>query len=393
MSRYTLTAGVALFAMFFGSGNLIFPLEVGIKAGGHYAYALIGLLITAVLIPALGLISVIVASPDGTTKSYFDHINPKLSLLLMFSMLCLMGPFGVGARCLLVGVGGLKLLVPALSSHQYLLFLLNIAFCALVYFLLNMRTSIVDTLGKKLTPWLIASIGVLVVIGLWRGQIQFTSSANHTENFWMGIVEGYQTMDLLAAFFFAGAAYEYVKKHTKNTQDDKTTFLATFLASGIGFGLLALTYTGLAGVGARYVHILETAQPDTRLAVLADTVVGFGSAFIVSMMIFFACLTTLCILTELSADFLKTQLTCSKISKQWAIFIILCITLLVSSFGFYQVAYLIKTSLAFFYPALIVYALLRLIEKWIHISFAKVGFWLTFTLSIIVHFAGSLSLN
>ena len=68
-----LTAGLALFAMFFGSGNLIFPLEVGIKAQGFSQGAFLGLLATAIFVPLIGLLSVIGRSQDGSTKEFFQQ--------------------------------------------------------------------------------------------------------------------------------------------------------------------------------------------------------------------------------------------------------------------------------------------------------------------------------
>ena len=51
-----LSSAFAMFCMFFGSGNLIFPLGIGQKVTGAYSYGILGLSVTGVILPFLGLI-------------------------------------------------------------------------------------------------------------------------------------------------------------------------------------------------------------------------------------------------------------------------------------------------------------------------------------------------
>ena len=55
--------GFTLFSMFFGAGNLIFPPLLGAEAGSSTIPAMVGMLLTAVVLPALAVISV--AKHDG----------------------------------------------------------------------------------------------------------------------------------------------------------------------------------------------------------------------------------------------------------------------------------------------------------------------------------------
>ncbi len=390
---FVFTAGLALFSMFFGSGNLIFPLEVGIQAGGYYGSAFFGLFLTAIIVPALGLLSVVKTSQDGSTRTFFEGLSPRLAPWLILSMLCLMGPFGVGARCLLVGVGGVKLLAPlGVASEPWFVFLLNSGFCLLVYGLLTRRADICETLGKYLTPWLIGAIGFLILAGLSSDKAQnfLTPEGTAWSHLWMGITEGYQTMDLLAAFFFSATAFDYIKKSLPSGAPKKDQYKAMEKASLIGFGFLTLTYGGLVGIGARYGAVLKNISPDERLPFLADLILGQTSGVVVSGMIFLACLTTLCVLTELTASFflkdLFPRLGLPTFSKSFHIALVLLITYVVSSFGFYQVAHLIKVSLSYLYPALIVFSIARLI----HGRVARQAFWLALVGTFIFHLLESL---
>ena len=60
-----------LFSMFFGAGNLIFPPFLGQNAGSNAIYAIIAFLITAVLLPVLGII--VVAKFKG-----LDNLSSKV---------------------------------------------------------------------------------------------------------------------------------------------------------------------------------------------------------------------------------------------------------------------------------------------------------------------------
>ncbi len=59
--------GFALFSMFFGSGNLIFPLFLGQIAEGQWIFASLGFFVTAVLLPLLGILAMVVYKGDYGT--------------------------------------------------------------------------------------------------------------------------------------------------------------------------------------------------------------------------------------------------------------------------------------------------------------------------------------
>ena len=53
----SIVIGFALFAMFFGAGNLIFPPFLGNAVGDQFLPALMGFLITGVGLPLLGILA------------------------------------------------------------------------------------------------------------------------------------------------------------------------------------------------------------------------------------------------------------------------------------------------------------------------------------------------
>ena len=72
--------GLALFSLFFGAGNFIFPPLLGQMAGEHLFTALIGFIITAVGMPLLGVLVVsLIGSNDPHTLP--NRVNKKLIII------------------------------------------------------------------------------------------------------------------------------------------------------------------------------------------------------------------------------------------------------------------------------------------------------------------------
>ncbi len=75
--------GLALFAMFFGAGNLIFPTSVGLTSGTQWTKALTGFGITGILLPLLGIMAVM--SAGGTLLSFSSRTGNTISKFIVQS--------------------------------------------------------------------------------------------------------------------------------------------------------------------------------------------------------------------------------------------------------------------------------------------------------------------
>src|SRR5688572_9085728 len=118
LSKYRyLTMGLAMFSMFFGAGNVIFPLIIGQATGEQIPYALLGLLLTAVGIPFTGLITMILF--QGDYNNFFARFSTSLGLLLMWMIMLLLGPFGAIPRCIALSYSTCKAILPSLSSPLF----------------------------------------------------------------------------------------------------------------------------------------------------------------------------------------------------------------------------------------------------------------------------------
>ena len=362
-----MTSGLAMFAMFFGSGNLVFPIAIGVSTAGSEAYASIGLIITGILLPFLGLLAMILF--NGERKVAFNYIGKYPALLLALAMLSLMSPFGVAARCILVAHGGVTELIPNIS-----LWLFALIWCAVSAVIILRQHGWVSIVGRYLTPVLLVSLVVIIATGIATAPVPNFPPKVPYESFWAGLDQGYQTMDLLAAFFFSVSIVGYLKRQDQESTL-KQTLVNSLAASGIGATLLALVYIGFVFLGGLYSQDLIGVAAEQRLAFVAEKTLGPSAAILVATAIATACLTTFIVLIVLFANFLKDELTHQKITYPIAVLITLLITYSVSLLGFNALALWIAGALQIAYPALIVFAISLIFERFTKVNLVPAAFW------------------
>ncbi len=348
------STGFALFSMFFGSGNLVFPIVVGLESGGHYLLASFGIILTGVIVPFLGVFGMMLY--DGDINHYFRWFGKRGTLIFSFLALGLMGPFGVLARCLTVAHGALQLLIPSLSLP-----LASFAMCVVIYFLTVNKSKIIGILGTVLTPFLLVSIISIAFFALYKGVTPPTLSGNPWVVFKTGFFQGYQTMDLLAAFFFS----QFVIKHLYGKNVSKNTLKVFGLASLIGGGILAIIYFLLVLLGSIYSPVLAGQPPQEMLGLIAMQSLGHLAAPLVCLAVMFACLTTAIILASLFSEFLRHEIASKKIGNTASLLITLMIGFLVSTLEFSGIAKFICPILEAIYPVLILITVINIGYKFL----------------------------
>ncbi|MBX7067622.1 MAG: branched-chain amino acid transport system II carrier protein [Parachlamydiales bacterium] len=348
-----LSTGLAMFSMFFGSGNLVFPLVVGQMSNGHFTLAAFGILLTGVLVPFLGILAMLLF--NGSSRDFFGRLGKPAIFWFPLIALSLMGPFGVLARCITVAHGAFKLIAPDVS-----LWLFSMISCAVIFLLTIRKNRIVPLLGSILTPILLLSLGAIAFFGLKNGEFPQMLDGSAWDSFKTGIFQGYQTMDLLAAFFFSA----FVIKHLKDHHAEESSTLSVFFKSSlVGAGLLSLIYVVLVILGALYAPQLASVQPQEMLAFVAQASLGSFAAPVVCCAVVLACITTAIVLTSLFADFLKKEVTKDKINTSIALITTLTIAFFISILEFSGIARILGPILEAIYPALIVLTVLSIFHK------------------------------
>lgn len=351
-----LSAGLAMFSMFFGAGNVVFPLVIGQAAGDQTPFALAGLLLTAVGVPFLGLIAILLF--HGNYEHFFNRLGKMPGFLLTAAIMLLIGPFGGLPRCITLSYSTLKLSWPSLPFGFFLFF------ASIVIFLFSYRKSrMLSLLGYVLTPLLLLSLTMIIAVGLWTGDASIPSTMSAGEAFWDGVVEGYNTMDLLASFFFSAIIYNTLKHEIPECGEKKnhTLFILSLKASCIGGILLALVYAGFSLVSAWHASSLSATGQGEILGVLTLKILGPHAGVVASATIALACLTTAIALAAVFAEFLQREIFKFRIHYTGALVLTLTAAFCVSLLEFTGIVTLLSPLLQVAYPALIVFTLYNIV--------------------------------
>lgn len=293
---------------------------------------------------------------NGNSNEFFNRLGKPAIFWFPLIALSLMGPFGVLARCITVAHGAFHLISPETP-----LWLFSIISCGVIFMLAIRKNRIVPILGTLLTPLLLLSLLAIVWFGLNSSSLPTTSSITSWASLKEGLLQGYQTMDLLAAFFFSGFVLHHLREGMKESgQPSLRMFLK---ASLIGAGLLGLVYFGLVVLGANYAPALSSIPPQEMLGFIAEKALGPAATPIVCSAIILACFTTAVVLTSLFADFLRKEVVKEKISPPVSISITLLIAFFVSTLEFSGIAKILNPIMGIIYPALITLTVLNIAYK------------------------------
>lgn len=337
-----MSTGFALFSMFFGSGNLVFPITVGKESAGHYAFSALGIILTGVVVPFLGVFGMMLYK--GSLQNFFSFFGKKGTFLFSFLALALMGPFGVLARCLTVAHGALMLVFPGLSLP-----VTSALLCLTIYLLVVNKNRVLTILGMVLTPFLLLSIAAIAFFGLNLGAPPLAADVNGFLAFKNGFFQGYQTMDLLAAFFFS----QFVINQLYSEKCEPSPLTVFAKSALIGAGILSAVYFVLVLLGWIYSPLLTETAPQEMLGAIAMASLGSWAAPSVCIAVVFACLTTAMVLTSLFAEFLRCDVSQGKLGNTAALMITLAIGFSVSTLEFAGIARILGPILEAVYPALI----------------------------------------
>lgn len=291
--KETFTIGLMLFALFFGAGNLIFPPALGQLAGVNMWEAILGFLITGVGLPLLGVVAIGISGSD--VQSLASRVHPVFGLVFTFVLYLAIGPVFAIPRTGTVTyeIGILPFLPEAAGQSSLPLFLFTIIFFGITLWLSLNPTKLVDTVGKLLTPILLIVLALISVKMFITplGEMQAPKGEYADGAFFKGFLEGYLTMDTLAALVFSIVVINAVKERgvTERSEIAKICIKCGLIAAA---GLAAV-YISLAYLGATSVS--QIGYLDNGGSVLSESVtILFGSLgnAVLSTAITFACLTT-----------------------------------------------------------------------------------------------------
>jgi len=298
--------GITLFAMFFGAGNLIFPIMMGQIAGTNVAAASFGFVATGVLMPLLGVIA-LGYSGEHDFLPVAQRAGKIFGLVFVTTLYLTIGPLFAMPR---TGSVSYEIALRPFIDENYhrsaLLIFSLFYFGACCALSLN-PNKIVTIIGKILTPLLLITISCLVIAAIVAPMGSLNAPLEDIYQnvpFFTGFKEGYLTMDALASLVFGIIVISQIKLITGHNTDKKTILTACTKASLIAGAILAIVYVSLAYLGATSVgefgRLATGAQVLSKASIFYFGVIG---NIILGIIVMLACMTTCIGLTTACADY------------------------------------------------------------------------------------------
>ncbi len=359
-NRIAITSGLALFAMFFGAGNIIYPLELGAHAGDHFPYVISAFLISGIGLPLLGLFAT--GLYHGNYWEFFNRLGKFPAFLLITFLVLFIGPLFATPRTETVTYHTLQPFLPGVFSNP---FVFSGMYCLLIFALTYRDNRVVDVIGRFLSPIKLSLFFILIIAGLIGSHEILTSKQSISSSFKMGLLDGYSTMDLLATFFFCTVVCKNIMAKTQlqgitcNREITKI-FLWSCLIGGC---LLSIVYIGFMLVALYHAADLQGVDTAQMIVTIANLVLGkFGSLF-VGVCVAFACIVTAIALTDVTTDFLYEKMFRQKISRLFCLIITIATTYAMSIIGFTGIMKIALPILEVLYPGLIVFCIINIVFK------------------------------
>jgi len=350
MSARIFSVGLAIFAMLFGAGNVVFPLNLGREAGSQVFFAILGLVMSGVAVPLLGLVSASLF--DGDYKKFLNMTGRIPGAFLALVCMLLIGPFGATPRCITLAYAAVRWHIPDLS-----LMIFSLVVAALVFAATIKRRFVVDLMGRILGPIKLTLLLSIIVLGFFAVATPQPSDLSAIDAFYKGLKEGYWTLDLLGTIFFSGLIISSIKANSKKTLSSHQVAMFGLKAGVIGGLLLGAIYTGFCLLAAKFGLQVAGVPKDQLLSALATLVLGPRASLLANATMAIACLTTAIALTAVFADYLRHELFFGKIQYPYALLLTVTATFAMTNLGFAGIASIIEPVVVVCYPALIVLSL------------------------------------
>ena len=352
-----LVAGT-LFGMFFGAGNLIFPVHLGQMAGRNALPAIIGFIITAVGIPILGVAAIGITHSDGL-QTLSGKVGKGYGIFFTCLLYLTIGPLFATPRTAVVsfemgvapftGDGGVPLLI------------YTVAYFSVVLFLVLNPGRLVDRVGKVITPVLLSALLVLGGAAIFApaGAIGSSSGEYQSAPLVQGFLQGYLTMDTLGALVFGIVIATAIRD--RGISDSRLVTRYSMIAGVIAATGLSLVYLALFYLGATSQGIAGDAQNGVQiLTAYVQQTFGVSGSLLLAVVITLACLTTAVGLITACGEFFSDLLP---VSYKTVVIVFSLFSLLVANQGLTQLISLSVPVLVGLYPLAIVLIALSLFDR------------------------------
>jgi LIVCS family branched-chain amino acid:cation transporter len=364
--REYIILGSMLFGLFFGAGNLIFPIHLGQISGGNWLPATLGFLLSAVLLPLLAILAISMTESD----SMYHLARPVGHAFALIFLIFTHASLGLLIATPRTATVSFEMAIqPFISKgHTQIALLIFSALYFLVTYLLSRHPQkITDYVGKLLNPALLLLLAAAFFAAfLIKGDGATLAASTHitaaSANLSNGFLQGYNTMDALAGLGFgvtivSALGFFGIKNAATRSKD-------VAKVGAMSMGLEALVYIFLIALGVISLHFTKiTANGGPAFNAIMTHYTGMIGTALLGAMTLLACLTS-CIglVSSLSQD-LGTRFPKIGFGKFLPL---TCFgSFLISNFGLNQIIALSSPILMLLYPLAIALIILGVLHPFI----------------------------
>lgn len=351
--RDVIVVGFALFSMFFGAGNVIFPPYLGMESGQQWLAGFSAYYIADIGLALLGMFALLRV---GSSEAVLHRAGRVPAEILMCAIILCIGPMVAIPR---TSASTYEMAIaPNLPGVSPSLF--SIVFFAVILALCIKESAVVDIVGKILTPLLLVGLFAIILKGIFSPLGDITSAPQIANVTVTGIKSGYQTMDALAALPFGIIVLQSVTD--KGYTGGKSKFRIVGGGAVLAGALLLAVYMGLAYLGATVSSQYTTGAVGRAELIMAivKALLGKGGMIIFGTVVGLACVTTAIALTSSAAAYFS-ELCRGKVNYKVFVVVICVFSAVVSNLGLDRIVAIAAPVLDVVYPPALVLILISLL--------------------------------
>lgn len=348
--------GFALFAMFFGSGNVLFPPYLGVTTGSGWFIGVMSYMIADIFIAMLAI--VVMVKSDGNLTAVTGRTGKIPALLINLAVIICIGPLFCIPRSSAATFD--MILVPLFNAKNGTVtsVIFSIVFFLIVYLLTVRPNKVCDIIGKFLTPLLLASLALVIIKGIISPIGPVVDVGGVAKVIESGVIAGYQSMDVFGALNLGLVVIATAS--TKGYKDKKDAISVISFASIVCLICLFVVSLGLAYLGGT-VSTLYNADVSQATLVFLITKHLYGSAggILIGFLTGLACFTTAVGLTSGTSSYFQ-RLTGNKISYERGVLYCCVVSCIIANFGLSKIIALAVPTLTLIFPVVVVLIVLSL---------------------------------
>ena len=347
-----------LFGLFFGAGNLIFPLHLGQLAGANWGIAAVGFLITGVLLPLLSVLAVAITRASGV-YDIGKPLGATFAVVFMVLIHATIGPlFGTPRTATVSYTVGVAPFIPKNMQTVSLLVFSALFFLAAFAFSYH-ENNILSNVGKVLNPLFLGLLFLVFVVAflnpLGNPNTASVTVAYRHSALVNGFLEGYNTMDALAGLAFGVTVVTAVRSMGQKSAKSVSKVVAksgVLAVSAIGFIYLLLILMGAMSLG----HFKVSDNGGVAFTQIVNEYGGVFGQALLAFLLTITCLTTAVgLVAAFAQDFHKHF---PKVSYHAWLALSCLASFLTANFGLDQIIAWSTPMLMFLYPLSMVLILL-----------------------------------